>query len=215
MIEQLDNISYDVSDLNSLTFQLAKNECFAFLETHNIDIKTSINEANKPFPDSIHFSSLDKSKNLLYNEVLNKGIEYCYNNPELLRKLTYYSNIKNVNEIELYVERHWIMYQRPGEFVPVHNHSGVLSFVFWINVPFYFKQDDDHSVSKNNKGYFEFIYNDILGNIRTCKLPVDKTWEGKLMIFPAELNHQVYPFYENELRISISGNIRAKNANTI
>ena len=34
---------------------------------------------------------------------------------------------------------------------------------------------------------------------------------GRMIIFPAGLNHQVYPFYEcDEKRISISGNIRWK-----
>jgi hypothetical protein len=37
---------------------------------------------------------------------------------------------------------------------------------------------------------------------------VDKEWEGKIALFPAKLNHLVYPFYtSDEPRISISGNI--------
>jgi hypothetical protein len=40
-------------------------------------------------------------------------------------------------------------------------------------------------------------------------LPVDETWEGKFAVFPAELHHQVYPFYStDEVRISLSGNFR-------
>ena len=37
--------------------------------------------------------------------------------------------------------------------------------------------------------------------------------EGTMLLFPAQLNHQVYPFFDcNEDRISVSGNI-ALNSN--
>mgnify|MGYP002624533119 FL=1 len=106
-----------------------------------------------------------------------------------------------------------INFQRPGEFIPVHRHSGVFSFVIWVQVPYSLTEDtgsEQFSASKNVKGNFEFIYNDILGNLRTCRIPADKDWEGKLMIFPAELHHQVYPFYSNDFRITVSVNIRAR-----
>ena len=42
-------------------------------------------------------------------------------------------------------------------------------------------------------------------------LPVDKTWEGMMLMFPSKLHHSVYPFYtSDEKRISVSGNISIK-----
>ena len=149
----------------------------------------------------------------MYNEIITKCEQYSRENYELLSRLTYYSDIEDLNDIEFYVERTWINFQRPGEFIPVHRHSGVFSFVIWVQVPYSLTEDtgsEQFSASKNVKGNFEFIYNDILGNLRTCRIPADKDWEGKLMIFPAELHHQVYPFYSNDFRITVSGNIRAR-----
>jgi hypothetical protein len=63
---------------------------------------------------------------------------------------------------------------------------------------------------------FEFVHVDSFGKLQNTRLPVDKTWEGKIAVFPAELNHQVYPFYNtDELRISISGNVRLSPKNFI
>ena len=58
-------------------------------------------------------------------------------------------------------------------------------------------------------GCFEFRYVDMLG------YPASKIYflnkeehEGKMVLFPAMLNHQVYPFYNiDEERVSMSGNI--------
>ena len=40
------------------------------------------------------------------------------------------------------------------------------------------------------------------------RLPIDKNWEGYMIMFPANLQHCVYPFYtSDETRISFAGNI--------
>ena len=37
---------------------------------------------------------------------------------------------------------------------------------------------------------------------------IDKSWEGVMILFPADTAHQVYPFYtSDDYRISISGNL--------
>ncbi len=114
---------------------------------------------------------------------------------------------------ELELERIWINIQRKGEFLPVHNHSGVYSFVIWADVPFTMEEEIQYSpnptTEKNRAGLFQFIYTDTLGKIGLLTLPVDKKWQGRICVFPAELNHQVYPFYSsNDVRVSIAGNFR-------
>jgi hypothetical protein len=76
-------------------------------------------------------------------------------------------------------------------------------------------KDSNYDVEKWNlgKGYqgqFEFVYSDMLGSIKTLRLANDKSFEGSICVFPAELQHQVYPHYQDEYRITVSGNIRAK-----
>jgi hypothetical protein len=42
-------------------------------------------------------------------------------------------------------------------------------------------------------------------------LPVDKTWENVIVLFPAGLTHSVSPFYSSDdYRISVAGNIKFK-----
>ena len=57
-------------------------------------------------------------------------------------------------------------------------------------------------------GNFEFVYSDAMNHIRTYAYKLDSSSEGTMVFFPAEMNHQVFPFYNcEEERISISGNI--------
>ena len=117
------------------------------------------------------------------------------------------------SEVVLELERMWFNVQRKGEFLPIHDHSGVYSFVIWAEIPFTMKDESNWSPNstliKDRSGHFQFLYTNGLGKITTHDLPVDKLWEGKICVFPAELPHLVYPFYSSDgCRITISGNFR-------
>jgi hypothetical protein len=106
----------------------------------------------------------------------------------------------------------WVNFQKKHEFNPVHVHDGLFSFVIWHKVPY--TMDAEKANFPNMKegdikaGMFAFLFTDPMGRVTQETLPVDKTWEGKIALFPANLNHQVYPFYtSDEYRISISGNL--------
>ena len=105
----------------------------------------------------------------------------------------------------------WVNFQRKGEFNPHHIHHGALSFVIWVKVP-YLMEDEfalmPYIQNKERKpGHFTFTYTDALGRVMPCNFPVDKTWENKAILFPAQLPHLVYPFQSSDdYRISISGN---------
>jgi hypothetical protein len=106
----------------------------------------------------------------------------------------------------------WVNYQQKGEFNPMHNHSGVYSFVIWLKIPYTIEEEQKLlSTKMSNKpvaGHFEFVYTNIFGQICDNQIPADKNFEGKILFFPAILNHQVYPFYSSdEFRISIAGNL--------
>jgi len=123
--------------------------------------------------------------------------------------------VKTEDTIEFELERMWVNLQKPGDFLPIHNHSGVYSFVVWADIPFSLLEEErmcpNPTTIKYRAGYFQFIYTDSLGKMSTLDLPVDKSWEGKICLFPSDLHHQVYPYYSsNEYRISIAGNFRVK-----
>ena len=115
----------------------------------------------------------------------------------------------------LMLEVPWVNFQSKGEFNPNHDHSGILSFVLYIQVP-YLIQDEMKTGSgaysnRNVPGHFEFTYANALGNIQTQSIPVDKTYENTILVFPSKMQHCVYPFFtSDDYRISISGNFKLK-----
>jgi len=106
----------------------------------------------------------------------------------------------------------WVNFQKKHEFNPIHNHSGLYSFVLWYKIPYFANIEEFSSPGRkssgNRAGKFEFSFTNILGNISGSILDIDKTYEGQMCLFPAMLNHQVYPFFSsNDYRISVSGNL--------
>ena len=106
----------------------------------------------------------------------------------------------------------WINFQQKYEFNPVHNHKGILSFVAWLKIPYDLKTEWEqgpgrHRSSQLNSA-FQFVYVGNLGQAATKTIHIDKTFEGKIIIFPSKLMHCVYPFYtSDDYRISIAGNV--------
>lgn len=107
----------------------------------------------------------------------------------------------------------WVNFQEKGEFFAPHTHNGDFSFVIYIEVPF-FMEDEMQYISNNSKkvstaSSFNFFYTDCLGEIKPSCIPVDKTWENKMIFFPGKMLHSVQPFYSSdEFRIAVSGNIK-------
>tara|TARA_Y100000593_G_scaffold62289_1_gene115428 strand:- start:167 stop:838 length:672 start_codon:yes stop_codon:yes gene_type:complete len=109
----------------------------------------------------------------------------------------------------------WVNYQNQTEFNPTHNHTGVYSFVIWMKIPTKFEEqrqlpiaNDSNSSTISN---FVFTYTNILGGITSHAYPMSPEIEGTMVLFPAALSHQVYPFYNCDgTRISVSGNVSLK-----
>lgn len=105
----------------------------------------------------------------------------------------------------------WVNFQEKTEFNPTHTHSGLYSFVIYINVPYTLEEvlqlSPGIKSSRNLAGRFEFLFSNTLGKIKSYDIPVDKTFENTMILFPSLLPHAVYPFYGIDgYRISVSGN---------
>jgi hypothetical protein len=104
----------------------------------------------------------------------------------------------------------WINFQQATEYNPVHNHSGIMSWVIWLKIP-YSREEENKVYPRRDvtlNGAFQFMYTNSMGDISTHQIMLDKTYEGKILMFPSKLNHMVYPFYtSSEYRISVAGNI--------
>ena len=114
---------------------------------------------------------------------------------------------------EIFVlEPFWVNFQKENEFNPIHDHSGIFSFVIWVKIPTDWREQHALPFSANSNmpkaSDFEFHYTSILGDIERHTYFLDKESEGRMLFFPAKLTHEVYPFYNcDKERISISGNI--------
>ena len=118
----------------------------------------------------------------------------------------------NVGCSDLVLQEFWVNFSKQTEFNPVHSLGGALSFVIWMQSPTKSQEQHNLPISKNTSSPvssdFQFLYTDILGSIQPMSWPMDPEVSGTMVVFPAMLAHQVYPFFESDgTRISISGNL--------
>lgn len=107
----------------------------------------------------------------------------------------------------------WVNFQKKNEYNPLHYHHHDISWVCWVSIPYDLQEELRMPNVKDSNtlvaSKFQFIYNRLDGGIYTQDLDIDHTWEGTMIMFPAYLKHQVYPFQTSDAhRISIAGNIR-------
>jgi len=91
----------------------------------------------------------------------------------------------------------WINLQTKNQWIPPHNHSGLLAYTVWIDIP--------------SPSIFEIIYNTISGETMKRKLYLSEKDNGYMLMFPSKLIHCVYPYNEELTRISISGNLALRH----
>jgi hypothetical protein len=130
--------------------------------------------------------------------------DYCQAHPHYLFNYRFNDKDKYINLNSI-----WCNFQRKGEFNPLHNHSGLFSFVFWVDIPYNVEEEKNLDMSKDSSfpmgGSFSFHYLDTLG--RTTYHKIDPK-PGNFALFPAQLDHSVAPFYtSDEYRVSMSGNL--------
>ncbi len=119
------------------------------------------------------------------------------------------------HELTSYLDTLWVNYQNQHEFNPFHDHDGTYSFVIWMKIPTYHKEQNElynvKNVDNSLNSVFQFQHINTLGDICTSTYPMNPDMEGKMLFFPARMQHGVCPFYEcDEQRISIAGNIALK-----
>ena len=103
------------------------------------------------------------------------------------------------------------------EFNPPHDHTGAMSFIVFIKIPYDLKAEAKHfpmdkkksQLSHTSKLAFLNTLSD--GKIFLDCVNVDKSFEGKMLMFPSAQMHTVFPFYtSDDYRITVSGNLRIK-----
>jgi hypothetical protein len=184
------------------------------------EIKISVDEIQKDFTKAIPINNslagqIDKEYKTTLTQKATQYIkwtveQYNQSNPGYVKSIgRLRGNNLNLN----YEGDAWVNFQEKYEYNPMHNHTGVFSYVIWYQIPFYRENEIKYGAGKgrnvedNSNGIFQFLYH-IDNEICGWNLNIDKTMEGYIAIFPSNLNHQVNPFYtSDDYRITVSGNI--------
>ena len=108
----------------------------------------------------------------------------------------------------------WMNMQKKHEYNPVHNHTGVMSFVVWHKIPYTVEDEmekrpnkyrDDKDNMKNGAFLFQYTMGD---EIIAHSVADSSDFENVIAVFPSSLRHAVNPFYSSEeYRVSFSGNL--------
>ena len=108
---------------------------------------------------------------------------------------------------EMYnLESLWANFQGPGDFNPPHSHGGALSWVIYLQIPDELTEENkQYKGTSAGPGGITFSYGDGPREVITYQTFLPQA--GDMYIFPAWLQHWVYPFKSNVERISVSGNV--------
>ena len=111
-----------------------------------------------------------------------------------------------------YMNTWWVNYQKKNEFNPVHNPTGVYSFVIWMKIPTDYEEQKKNSIALTSNSFtisnFELYYSNIFREPTSHIYRMKPAVEGTMLFFPSKMRHSVYPFYNcDDERISVSGNV--------
>ena len=197
----------------------------------NLELYSECNLPENIFLEFKEIVNCDKNNKIPYNSNLAGNIENEYSIEKCSTHLVEYLERKSMEfflrnsqekwDMEKYslkLGSFWINKQKKYEFNPLHNHSGIVSFVCWIQIPYNLDDELNLSNCKNSvsplNSLFSFAFTDFYGKLCQRIIKVDKSYEGKCIFFDSRLHHQVYPFYtSDDYRISVSGNFEIKPLN--
>tara|TARA_B100000902_G_scaffold394643_1_gene451382 strand:+ start:543 stop:1220 length:678 start_codon:yes stop_codon:yes gene_type:complete len=161
-----------------------------------------------------YYMEFNNQINLFKLETYLRGLAGKYED-----KFKYMSSMANQSmsldegmSFDLRLRNCWVNYMKKYEFNPLHNHSGLYSFVIFIKIPYYLKDEFNslrtQNISQRYPGCFTFYTGNGVGEICPHVIQADKEWEKVILLFPSITQHCVYPFYtSDDYRISVSGNL--------
>lgn len=97
----------------------------------------------------------------------------------------------------------WVNYQKPNEFNPIHNHTGNLSLVWYLDVPQIIRDEYKKSSSNSPSAGLICFLSQFCRNSEMNFNPNT----NDLLLFNSLHRHQVYPYRSDVERVSLSANI--------
>ena len=105
--------------------------------------------------------------------------------------------------------RFWCRVSQDGDYQSIHDHQGIFTFVVWLKIPF--EGEDERQVQagfRPEASDFVLCYPDTCGQYQKRNWVLGKGAEGKMLFFPSDINHIVYPHYTTtEYRVALAGDI--------
>ena len=198
---QLQNFGYIIDDIPGDIFNSLKEECFIAEQErrHSLgNAKEMISGLTGNLCPKHYY--VEKNRDILNQYVLDFFGQVYQPTFNLVDEYKLFTH-----NVPIRAHTPWINIQEKNELIPNHQHDGIVSYVIWIKIPYDVIKETS---SGDHASCFQFTYSSVLGNTRTEMIRVDQYYEGKIMMFPAKLQHCVYPFTTvDDYRISISGNV--------
>jgi hypothetical protein len=157
--------------------------------------------------------AMNDDKNIMVNEIFsglyNSDLKKFFDRKIINSFSQVYPSSRPLENLHPILDSLWVNFQKKYEFNPLHNHSGIVSFVIWMKIPYDWENEKELPWVKgtNNErsvGNFVLVDRSLVGHT----FYMNQDIEGHCVFFPSNFSHMVYPFYtSDEERISISGNI--------
>lgn len=179
------------------------------------------------FEDKVYYTQSDKelSNNLLevWKDVRNNNDAYYNHLPGIKKcELYYYNDEFDKTPIADFLKEHmsnilqrrvvdvdikkdfWINVQKSDEIVPIHDHPGLYSFSWYLDIPEEIREEClvQPEVART-RGLIQFI------SSRTNNKMEFNPKTNDVFIFKSNHLHHVYPFYTDNTRIVMAGNIHS------
>ncbi len=177
-----------------------------------------IDELNRIIADKVEDTSLDVGgqlagrveKQITIQDFISEDLSNHIKN-----HVTNYTSQQDmpVEDFHITMDGLWVNLAQKRDFNPRHQHNGEFSFVIYTkntvdpNDVLNNKWDNNHDAEHNKiAGNIELHYGEaqFMNNTRFMHQPT----VGDILVFPAWLQHSVYPFYCNGERWSVAGNYR-------
>lgn len=94
----------------------------------------------------------------------------------------------------------WLNRMKANEYNPAHYHGGLISWIWYINIPESIRNESTQN--KSSRGLVEFK------SSRSNELMKFNPSTNDFFMFSSNHMHTVYPFRTDEIRISLAGNIQ-------
>jgi len=105
--------------------------------------------------------------------------------------------------------RFWCRVSKDGDYQSIHDHQGIFTFVVWLKIPFEGEKERQVQAGfRPEASDFVLCYPDTCGQYQKRNWVLGKGAEGKMLFFPSDINHIVYPHYTTtEYRIALAGDV--------